>query len=257
MDVLRKEIYEIYESQRLAEETLDADTVSAACSQADVAANVGGGCCVVTDAASDCCYITGGPFCRLAGLTCADSFSGRFDSGDEDIIYSRLHPEDLVEKRMLELEFFSRMKAIGGAAKLDYKACCTIRIRNHDGEYMAVANTTQVFALSPAGKMWLILCTYNVSPYPADGRDIGARIVNIATGEVSVPPTGNRRARILTPREKEILELVRQGKPSKQIADILAISTHTVNRHRQNIIAKLSVGNIVEAITAASLMKLL
>lgn len=77
------------------------------------------------------------------------------------------------------------------------------------------------------------------------------------TGEIKDFLFEARRNRILTEREKEILNLIREGKPSKQVADILGISIHTVNRHRQNIIAKLSVGNIVEAITAATAMKIL
>lgn len=44
--------------------------------------------------------------------------------------------------------------------------------------------------------------------------------------------------------------MIHSGKPSKQIAAILGISVYTVNRHRQNILAKLSVGNSIEAITA-------
>ena len=37
------------------------------------------------------------------------------------------------------------------------------------------------------------------------------------------------------------------GKSSKMIADRLEISKHTVDRHRQNIIAKLRVNNTTEA----------
>ena len=56
---------------------------------------------------------------------------------------------------------------------------------------------------------------------------------------------------------QEILHLIREGRSSKQIADVLDISIHTVNRHRHNILEKLSVGNSHEAITAASAMRLL
>ena len=65
------------------------------------------------------------------------------------------------------------------------------------------------------------------------------------------------KKQILSAREKEILRLIMDGKPSKQIADLLNISIHTVNRHRQNILEKLSVGNSVEAIMAAKAMKLI
>ena len=67
----------------------------------------------------------------------------------------------------------------------------------------------------------------------------------------------DRRSHILTDREKEILLLIKEGKLSKQIADILEISIHTVNRHRQNILEKLSVGNSIEAVMAAESMRLI
>lgn len=47
----------------------------------------------------------------------------------------------------------------------------------------------------------------------------------------------------LTKREKEILELISNGKTSAQIADDLNISIATVNTHRQNLIKKNNVSN--------------
>lgn len=77
------------------------------------------------------------------------------------------------------------------------------------------------------------------------------------TEEIRPLTLGERRHQVLNDREKEILRLIREGRSSKQIADALNISIHTVNRHRQNILEKLSVGNSHEAITAASAMRLL
>jgi len=45
----------------------------------------------------------------------------------------------------------------------------------------------------------------------------------------------------LTGREKEVLKLIAEGKRSKEIADLLLISTRTVERHRANIMQKLEV----------------
>lgn len=44
---------------------------------------------------------------------------------------------------------------------------------------------------------------------------------------------------LLTPREREILELVGRGCSSRHIADQLIISQHTVETHRRNICSKL------------------
>ncbi|MDR1762121.1 MAG: LuxR C-terminal-related transcriptional regulator, partial [Bacteroidales bacterium] len=55
----------------------------------------------------------------------------------------------------------------------------------------------------------------------------------------------------LTKREKEILLLIRQGLLSKEIADKLNLSIYTVNNHRKNILAKLNVDNVIEALNTA------
>jgi DNA-binding NarL/FixJ family response regulator len=52
----------------------------------------------------------------------------------------------------------------------------------------------------------------------------------------------------LTPREKEILELVAKGMLYKEIADELSISFHTVRQHIGKIYEKLHVQNKTEAI---------
>ncbi len=47
----------------------------------------------------------------------------------------------------------------------------------------------------------------------------------------------------LTKREKEILKLIAQEKTTSEIAEMLFISTHTVDTHRKNLLAKLGVKN--------------
>jgi DNA-binding CsgD family transcriptional regulator len=43
----------------------------------------------------------------------------------------------------------------------------------------------------------------------------------------------------LTPREMDILDMIRTGRSSKQIADALGLSSQTVHKHRQSIRRKL------------------
>jgi DNA-binding NarL/FixJ family response regulator len=47
----------------------------------------------------------------------------------------------------------------------------------------------------------------------------------------------------LTDRELDIVKLIAEGNSNKQIADILCLSTHTINTHRKNIMNKLGVNN--------------
>ena len=260
MDVLRKELNELYASQHLECESLDPGEVQKWTKLAKCAAELENDCCVITDAASDECAVYGGRFAEAIGLQGEEGglYSCRFGSSDEDMIYSRLHPEDLVDKRWLEYEFFKYIDSLACEDKTNFKAVCRIRILNHDGQYIYCDNTTEVVRTSPRGMIWLILCTYRFAADSSVPDGIDARILNTVTGEIRpITFTEPCRNRILTSREKEVLLLIRDGWLSKQIASRLGISIHTVNRHRQNILEKLSVGNSVEAVKAAMAMKLL
>jgi DNA-binding NarL/FixJ family response regulator len=48
---------------------------------------------------------------------------------------------------------------------------------------------------------------------------------------------------LLTERENEIIILIAEGKTNGQIAELLFLSTHTINTHRKNIMSKLGVKN--------------
>lgn len=257
MDILRKELNEIYYSQGLENEKLNFQEITRCRKLAENFVSISNGCAVITDASCDCCYLYIGSTGILLGIADLYPASKEIDSSDEDIIYNRIHPEDLVEKRMLEYEFFRFVDPLKGKEKLQYQACCRIRIRNQNNENILIDNTTQIICPSPAGKIWLILCTYSFAPDQKWTGNIGPVIKNNRTGEILEFSFNERRRSILTDREKEILILIKKGFASKQIADMLGISHHTVNRHRQNILEKLSVYNSLEAIMAAESMRLL
>lgn len=45
----------------------------------------------------------------------------------------------------------------------------------------------------------------------------------------------------LSPREREVLKLIAEGATNREIARLLSISVHTVERHRANILSKLDI----------------
>jgi two-component system response regulator NreC len=51
---------------------------------------------------------------------------------------------------------------------------------------------------------------------------------------------------VLSPREREVLQLMAEGKTNRQIAETLNVSLKTVETHRQQIMNKLEIHNIVE-----------
>jgi len=74
---------------------------------------------------------------------------------------------------------------------------------------------------------------------PAFGQDVIANLWN-SSGKVS------KESEELTDRQREILQLVVEGKGNKEIADILHVSIKTVEFHRARLMAKLGVKTVAE-----------
>jgi DNA-binding NarL/FixJ family response regulator len=58
----------------------------------------------------------------------------------------------------------------------------------------------------------------------------------------------------LTQREREVLKLIGEGNKSKEIAEYLCISLHTVEKHRSNLMEKLNIHSVA-ALTAYAIEK--
>ena len=56
---------------------------------------------------------------------------------------------------------------------------------------------------------------------------------------------------VLTPREREIIQLIAEGRGSKQVADALGISIKTVDTHRANLMRKLGIHSVSELVRYA------
>jgi two-component system response regulator NreC len=56
---------------------------------------------------------------------------------------------------------------------------------------------------------------------------------------------------LLTPREREVLQLIAEGKSNKEVADMLSLSVYTVETHRGNLMEKLGLKGIPELILYA------
>jgi ATP/maltotriose-dependent transcriptional regulator MalT len=67
----------------------------------------------------------------------------------------------------------------------------------------------------------------------------------------------NRVSDPLTARERDVLEMISQGRSNKRIARALEISPETVKSHIKHIFLKLEVGTRTEAVFRAVSLKLL
>jgi DNA-binding NarL/FixJ family response regulator len=87
--------------------------------------------------------------------------------------------------------------------------------------------------------------------------DLAAAIRNVASGKKVIGPglvsdfQPDEDAGKLTPREKQVLQLIAEGKSNKDIAALLDLSVNTVSVHRANIMEKLNIHRTAELVLYA------
>lgn len=64
--------------------------------------------------------------------------------------------------------------------------------------------------------------------------------------EISSSMSGNPAFVVLTDREREALQLIAEGKSTKEVSDSLSVSVKTVETHRRNIMEKLNLHSVAE-----------
>ncbi|MCA9011042.1 MAG: response regulator transcription factor [Planctomycetaceae bacterium] len=89
---------------------------------------------------------------------------------------------------------------------------------------------------------------------PLDRKILLARVSEAVTTDLQRRLAAEQhelfRARLeaLTPREREVLQLVVAGRLSKQIASELKIAIKTVEVHRSNIVRKMQIDNVIQLV---------
>ena len=155
MDVLQKEIDEVYATQLIADEILDNGVVEQHQRFIHSLTEINGGCAVISDLSNRKSYIAVHPWAHFLGLTPEEAALSVIDSMDEDCIYRRIHPEDLVEKRLLEYQFFQKTFSMSSEERLKYRGRCRIRMMNEKGVYQYIDNLVQIMENTPSGSVWL------------------------------------------------------------------------------------------------------
>ncbi len=73
---------------------------------------------------------------------------------------------------------------------------------------------------------------------------ITQRLVEQYRGTLAAGAPPGKSTDLLTSREAEVLQLIAEGKPNKQIAGVLGVSIKTVESHRQRLMNKLNIHDI-------------
>lgn len=161
----------------------------------------------------------------------------------EEEIFANIHPDDRTIRDLQEISFFNMMSTPNNISdSFPWYMETVMRMKTPDGKYRNMTHRIQYFPSEGKRGISYALCIYNFTTK----KTSFARIVNKVTGEERKLAISSFR-NLLTDREKEVLLLIRQGFASKEIADRICISKHTVDRHRQNVIEKLHVNNTTQA----------
>lgn len=177
-----------------------------------------------------------------------------FLDGGPAFIFSIQHKDDLII--MNEKTFPANLNYIKlhGRKITEVTFTVTYRLKNREGNYRWVAQRSCYTNCAKDGTpLATIGLVSDITAYKTDSRII--HIIEDATltdnmGKVTTNyycPDGN----LLSKRETEVLKWVCEGLLSKQIADKLNISVHTINNHRKNMLEKTNCKNLSELLNLA------
>ena len=166
-------------------------------------------------------------------------------ASDELNIEKLVHPDDLEVVRRIDKKVWEFLDTLSEEEKLTYKYIYEMRVLDR-GKYVRMIYQMRILAFKDDN--FLGMGIIDLAPEQSANTSVRFQIKNCLTDEVVPFAIESATDTLLTPREREVLALAKQGMFSKEISEKLNISIHTVNRHRQNILEKLQVDNIIEAI---------
>ena len=207
---------------------------------------------VLSDLRTNKSYIYYGNFSRMLEID-NNRDEDKVSSIWEKEIFNIIHPDDLTGKHLQELCFFHFVKHQPKRKRADYYLISKLRMKNAGNNYIPVLHRMFYIFAPSNDTFWLALCLYGPLLFDIPAKCL---IVNSTNGQMfAIGKQDNTR--ILSVREKQVLNLIDKGMASKKIAETLSISIHTVSRHRQEILAKLQVRNSIEACRVAKDLKLI
>ncbi len=192
-------------------------------------------------------------FCNYIGIDYQVALNDGFDS-----ISSQIHPEDLL---ILEKKLFKRItQFLSSIPEIDkedpnFRFSYNFRISKKDGTYISMSVVSKILNFNKKGKILLdfglitpvnhILQTdkiiLNISKSIND-----LDYVTLLQEEFNQDQTKNLH---LTDRELEIIQLIKKGMGSNEMAEHLCLSQHTIRNHRKNILKKTKTNKVTELIS--------
>lgn len=195
---------------------------------------------VVSDLKYGVSRIFAGEFAKVLGL---ENYGVENSIWEKEIL-NLMDGQEREAKYLAEMRFFNFMRMQPRRCRPRHYLFTRLRLRTRSGAMIDVAHRMYYrYEDSRFDTIRYGICIYG----PLAGRcSSRCSVINALSGEVR-PMDGDSDSRILSRREKQVLQFIERGMTSEMIASELSISRHTVNRHRQDILSRLRVRNSTEA----------
>ena len=178
-----------------------------------------------------------------------------FINGHEPVL-EIIHPGDIHYGLLVRKKIYSLLSSLSAEEKMKHKMIHEMRVKNVRGEYIRIIEQEQAIELDKSGNIWLMLSVIDVDA-SHESEITKSHLYNFETGEQIFIDLSDTLEEPLTNRELSVLQLMKQGLLSKEIARSLNVSINTINTHRQNILLKLKANNSIEAVNIAQRLGLL
>lgn len=165
-------------------------------------------------------------------------------------VISLIHPDDIAFVIEAERTTINKLREIGWEHKMNLKSSYCFRMKTVDGTYQLFHHQAITIREDESGKLIESINIHtNIQHFtPVNNYTILISGISPRTDfhQINLKPELKSvlsSPKNLTKRELEILKLVAQGLSSKEISDILFLSTFTVRTHRKNILRKTATRN--------------
>lgn len=166
-----------------------------------------------------------------------------YEPGEMDIVFlmDKIHPDDKAYFLNCEYRITEFFKALPFDRIKNYKVQYDFRVKSKTNKYVRILHQAIQVDYDESNFYRTLCLQTDISHIKPDGKPCFSIIgldgepsyYNIQHIEVF-----SKSYDLFTTREREILKYIVEGKSSKDIANKLFISIHTVNTHRKNILNK-------------------
>lgn len=175
------------------------------------------------------------------------------DQVDMELLYRLWHPDDAPIVASLNQVVVKAMMEIKHPAE-PFELTMTVdyRVRKANGDYIRVLRQTGEFEVDEAsGRVISVFSLCKVIDRIKTNDRIGWQLGGRSAEKLDMSELGPIIAKIEyqpSAREMDVIRKLAEGKSSKQIAQEMRVSVHTVSAHRRNLLSRTGLRNTAELV---------